>query len=406
MLTTILCSFAIFFIPMSAFALDGDAYFAPIGMSHLDIIKESLNADPTSLKNEIEKLKYDADFFLKKSPPSVMSQRQHLSGVDEHDYISYAPYWFPNPKAKNGLPFIRRDGHVYEKLRRKGDQEAFNEMAHGVQVLAMAFYYTENESYAVQASKFLRAWFFDQATKMNPNVEHGQIIMGRRNSGRRAGINEMRFLSNVLDSELLLKKSKSWTFEDHQLLVQWFETYFKWLTTSSHGKEESQRPNNHSTWFDVQYCSIAIFLGKIDSAKKVLEDAKELRIKNQMKIDGSFPLEIERASSLHYSLYNLTAMFGLATLAEKVDVDLWNYRSDDGRSIRKALDYLLPFSDAQKKWPYPELRDDESWHWPFLLSQAVRAYRTKEYQDALTQAEKIVNHSCTYCYRLSIGKIR
>ena len=40
----------------------------------------------------------------------------------------------------------------------------------------------------------------------------------------------------------------------------------------------------------------------------------------------------------------------LARLAENVDVDLWNYQTADGRSIRKAFDYLLPYALGEKKW--------------------------------------------------------
>jgi hypothetical protein len=36
-------------------------------------------------------------------------------------------------------------------------------------------------------------------------------------------------------------------------------------------------------------------------------------------------------------------------------VDLWNYQSADGRSIRKALDYLVPFALDGQKWPHQQL---------------------------------------------------
>src|SRR5207245_2620187 len=55
-------------------------------------------------------------------------------------------------------------------------------------------------------------------------------------------------------------------------------------------------------------------------------------------------------NSWGYSVFNVSAMMTMAELAERVGVDLWTYRSADGRSLRAALDYLTPFLDRDKKW--------------------------------------------------------
>jgi hypothetical protein len=70
----------------------------------------------------------------------------------------------------------------------------------------------------------------------------------------------------------------------------------------------------------------------------------------------------------------------LATLGERVGVDLWNYRTSDGRSIRRALDYLVPFSFGEKKWPHQEIgewRPDALFP---LLRRAANRYRDAEYR--------------------------
>jgi hypothetical protein len=59
---------------------------------------------------------------------------------------------------------------------------------------------------------------------------------------------------------------------------------------------------------------------------------------------------------------NVRGLMSLAQLAEHVGVDLWHFESPDGRSIRKALDYLLPFAREERAWPYhqpdsPSLRN-------------------------------------------------
>jgi hypothetical protein len=43
-------------------------------------------------------------------------------------------------------------------------------------------------------------------------------------------------------------------------------------------------------------------------------------------------------------------------MGEHVGVDLWNYKTKDGRCIAIALDYLMPYIDVPRKpWPYKQI---------------------------------------------------
>jgi len=44
-------------------------------------------------------------------------------------------------------------------------------------------------------------------------------------------------------------------------------------------------------------------------------------------------------------------------LGEHVGVDLWNYQTGDGRSLRKALEFLIPYIDPQNKWPWQQISE-------------------------------------------------
>jgi hypothetical protein len=49
-------------------------------------------------------------------------------------------------------------------------------------------------------------------------------------------------------------------------------------------------------------------------------------------------------------------LVSLAMLGEWVDVDLWHYETADGRSIRKAVDFMLPYvKTPSEKWPYQQI---------------------------------------------------
>jgi hypothetical protein len=132
-----------------------------------------------------------------------------------------------------------------------------------------------------------------------------------------------------------------------------------------------------------------LFLGKKELATRVLQGAKEKRIKAQIEPDGRQPLELARTKAWSYSVGNLDGLMLLARLGERVGVDLWNYQSADGRSIRRALDYLVPFALGESKWPHQQLGE-----WPPqmlfpLLRQAAMKYQDQPFQSLVSKIPKV-----------------
>src|SRR5439155_1336010 len=103
-----------------------------------------------------------------------------------------------------------------------------------------------------------------------------------------------------------------------------------------------------------QTASFALFLGKKELAAKILETAKQKRIALQIEPDGRQPLELARTKAWSYSNGNLDGLMLLARLGENVGVDLWSYETRDGRSIRRALEYLYPVAIGEQKWTYQQ----------------------------------------------------
>jgi hypothetical protein len=138
-------------------------------------------------------------------------------------------------------------------------------------------------------------------------------------------------------------------------MQEWFSTFLAWMQESKNGRQEAAAKNNHGTYYDMQVVSLALFTGQHDLASKVIEEVKTKRIIQQIEPDGRQPYELSRTKSWGYSVMNLRGLMKLAVLGEHVGVNLWLYESNDGRSIRKAVDYLLPYALRETNWPYQQI---------------------------------------------------
>src|SRR5438046_6121980 len=119
-----------------------------------------------------------ADQAMKEGPCSVMQKDMPPPTGDKHDYMSLAPYFWPDPKSPNGLPYIRRDGERNPEISKITDHHSLDDLENSVETLALAYYFKGDEAYAAKAVQLLRAFFLESATRMNPNLEYAQFIPG------------------------------------------------------------------------------------------------------------------------------------------------------------------------------------------------------------------------------------
>lgn len=300
---------------------------------------------------EIAELAARAPDALKAPITTVVEKTQLAASGDPHDYVSYARYFWPDPKKPDGLPFVGRDGQHNREQVARGDRHRVDQIANAVGALAAAWHLHRDEAAARRAGEWIRAWFLTPATRMNPNLDYAQVRLGHdQNRGNPTGVLDTRAFTQVMDGLLLLEDSPALTPAEHAAVRAWFSAYLDWFMTSKNGRAEHAAKNNHGSWFLAQAIPMARFAGRNDLARQLCEEDK-MRIAAQIQPDGSQPDEIRRVDGLGYSRFNLEAQAVIARHAKALGIDLWNYTAPNGASLRQALDFLRPYNRAPEKWP-------------------------------------------------------
>jgi alpha-galactosidase len=345
-----------------------------------------VNDDP-AFKEILEDIRRAADKDLLDGPYTIVNKQHPLPGIDPHDYVSLAPYFWPSTRSTDGLPYVSRDGKRNPEYL-EYDVRPFGEMSEHVYRLALAGYLSGDARYSDRAAVLIRAWFFDPTTRMNPNLDHAQLVPGV-NEGRSFGIIESNRLFNVLDAVGLLEVSpnSSWSDDDRTKIRAWFSAYRQWMQTSVNGQAESRAANNHGSWYAAQLTAYSLFVDDPATARQTVEGAKP-RVARQIQPDGQEPLELARTRSFEYSSFNLTALTMLADLGRRVGVDLWNFRTEDGRSIRAAINFLVPFATGQRKWEHEELEGFSGAPLFVPLRRAAAAYHEPLYDQVADNLDR------------------
>lgn len=295
-----------------------------------------------------------AETYFEMSLLSVVDNDVVPPSGDKHDYVTLSPYWWPNPDTENGLPYVQRDGERNPEVYDYTDRETTGLFGEIVETLGVLYYITEDERYAERAAKFLRHWFISPDSRMNPNMIYAQIRPGI-DRVRGTGIIDARRLFGAFNGASLIRTSSYWTNDDEEQVKEWAFEFANWLETSEQGVMEKASTNNHGVWYDVIVLNMWFYSGNYDAALHILEKMGESRITAQQISDGSFPRELSRTLSLHYSTFILEGFLEASYIGDKVGYDLWSYEGVDGSSLKKAVDFLAPYYMEAQDWPHEQL---------------------------------------------------
>jgi hypothetical protein len=288
--------------------------------------------------------------YLREPPVTVTASSSPRSAGGRHDFFSEGDYWWPDPDNPGG-PYIQRDG-----MSNPGNfldhRRAMVRLSLIVPALAAAYKITGQSKYSGHAARHLRAWFIDDATRMNPDLQYAQAIQGRF-TGRGTGIIDTLHLVEVARAASRVNLSAA----DREGVSRWFTSYTQWMNTHPYGIAERDAVNNHGTCWVAQVAAFCDLTGNAELTAYCRNRFQTVLIPHQEAPDGSFPEELRRTKPYGYSLFNLDALGIVAQL-----LGLWKWQTPDGRGMARAMEYMYPYMLDKKKWPLPpDVMYDNAW---------------------------------------------
>src|SRR5437588_4381566 len=300
-----------------------------------------------------------ANQYLSEKPITITASHSPRSTGGLQDFFSEGDYWWPDPQNPDG-PYIQRDGMTnpdnFVEHRR-----ALMRLSVQMPTLVAAWRLTKDKRYASKAAEHLRAWFVDERTRMNPNLQYAQAIHGVT-TGRGIGIIDTIHLVEVTRAIEVLKDSSALSTTELGSITQWFKNYLVWMSTSKNGTDERDAKNNHGTCWLLQVAAFAHLVGDQKQLDYCRERFKTVTVPNQIAENGSFPEELRRTKPYGYSLFNLEAMATVCQILSTPKDNLFTYETANGRSFRRAMEYMAPFIGNKKSWPLkPDVMYDKEW---------------------------------------------
>jgi len=318
----------------------------------------------------------NANKYLSAQPVTITASHSDRSAGGPHDYFSEGDYWWPNPSNAGG-PYIRRDGQS-NPGNFNTHREALIRLSLIVPALTAGWMLTGQKKYADQAGRHLRAWFVDPATKLNPNLQYAQAIFGV-SKGRGTGVIDTLHLVEVARAATLLTAGNA--IADAKSVQDWFREYLEWMRTSKNGQEERDASNNHGTCWVLQAGEFARYTGNEEVMEWCRERFRATLVPDQIAANGSLPMELARTKPYSYSLFDMDVLCGIAQSLSTEKESLWSFSTQDGRGLRKLMEFMAPYIKDKSTWPFKhdvEYWDDFPARNPALLFSGL-AYSQQDY---------------------------
>ncbi|KAI9105518.1 chondroitin AC/alginate lyase [Phlyctochytrium arcticum] len=303
---------------------------------------------------------------------------------DPHDFYSLSPFWWPNNLTATKLPYVRLPNNLNPDVLEVQDANYLVQFLQDVFYTGLAYFLTGDEVTASTGIKRLEAWFVNNQTRMNPNLQWAEIVRGREPipgvvpgaveavpgvvtgttvsvededvwdhipdgwPGKPAGVTRRQFpavakgwntltpvngsmmvmseLPYLLDGIILLTRSPSFPATSLSIVQDWLKSYLKWIQTSTLAAYERSRPDYRGIWLDVQEAALYLYTGNLTAANLVMIRSAE-RVAAAMDEQGRITVEMAKPGSWFASVSYLHGLFTLGQMSRQssLPIDLFSF---------------------------------------------------------------------------------
>jgi hypothetical protein len=274
-----------------------------------------------------------------------------------------------NAMVDFSVPGFYRDAEGHRRSGRNLQSDSFNAYAN-----ALAWQLSGDERYGNRALEFLMAW-------ANINVGYsdydGSLVMAYSGTAM------------IMAAELLYH-FPNWEKSEQEKFFRWAENVY--LKACN---EIRTRKNNWADWGRLGSALVAYLL---DNPEEMAENVRLIKsdLFHKIASDGHMPEETRRGNNgiwyTYFSLAPITASFYVVYQSTGENLFLLE---EDGKTINKAMDYLLYYTQNPGEWPWFENpRPGSPSNWPGVLFEAMgTVYDQKEYIDYVKNYRPLIYDS-------------
>lgn len=350
--------------------------------------------DKAPYVKEIKEIRKSADAIIEKSASeggavvTIGSNPDMLEGrfPDRREFFTLAHSWWPDPDSEEGTPYVYKEGTLNPEALEVSDQLLLENMITETRMMALAYFYSDEEKYAEHAAKLLRAWFIDRRTRMNPSLRHAWAIPGVQEGGFE-GIFQSRNLIYIPDIEALIAGSESWTEADGKGLREWFNSFIDWMLYSPLAREAQAQKGYHGTSFDMELIASCWLTDRTYLLRMVYLESVRQRFAEQLAFDGQMPIENEGIDAWSGYVYNFESHMLIAKMVEKMFRDTFEFSPKGKGDLPTTADYLaVYFPGTINIWPHSSLGKRSSEHLVPILHMATSLFTSETVLEALNKS--------------------